>query len=594
MTRGADRTWPDDGGQTRLMASICQPPSVRRVALHWARFLLLVTILLAIRMRHRQFLTEYSADPLAAITQERIREFFPRAAPVGNARQRPGKRVLFDRSGQPVGYLIQTAPGSDHRIGFSGPTNVMIALTPDDRIVGIDLLASGDTKEHVERVLSDNAFLDSFTGLSREAAAARRDVDAVSGATLTSLAIQAAIIGRLGGGRPSLRFPDPVTVEEASLLFLRAASIERDPIHQSLWHIRDANGQGVGSILRTAPAADNIIGYQGPTDTWIGFGPDDRVVGIWPINSYDNDPYIGYVRADGHFLTMLNDRKLEELATLDLKDAEIEGVSGATMTSMAVAESVITAADEHRQALAAGSNSIEPKSLAPNMAAPSASWPRRDATTAAMVVAGLTIALTSLRRKKWLRISFQLLLIGILGLIQGDMLSQAMVVGWAQNGIPWRTAGGLFLLTVAALLVPLMTGPNVYCTHLCPHGAAQALLRNRFSWHLHVPLRWSRLLRIIPPLLIGWCILVAMVPLPLNLIAIEPFDAWLLSVAGWATITVALSGLAASLVVPMAYCRYGCPTGALLGYFKFKRHGRIWSTRDFAAILLLALTIALL
>ena len=59
-----------------------------------------------------------------------------------------------------------------------------------------------------------------------------------------------------------------------------------------------------------------------------------------------------------------------------------------------------------------------------------------------------------------------------------------------------------------------------------------------------------------------------MLSLPVSLVDIEPFDAWVFRVAGWATITVAIVGLVASLFVPMAYCRYGCPTGALLKFLQ--------------------------
>jgi hypothetical protein len=73
-----------------------------------------------------------------------------------------------------------------------------------------------------------------------------------------------------------------------------------------------------------------------------------------------------------------------------------------------------------------------------------------------------------------------------------------------------------------------------------------------------------------------------------NVNALEPFDAWLIRVAGWGTITVAVVGLIASLFVPMAYCRYGCPTGALLKFVRYAGHGDTFGRRDTAALLLVA------
>jgi hypothetical protein len=84
-----------------------------------------------------------------------------------------------------------------------------------------------------------------------------------------------------------------------------------------------------------------------------------------------------------------------------------------------------------------------------------------------------------------------------------------------------------------------------------------------------------------------------MLQAPFDLAGLEPFDAYVVRSAGWATIAVALAGLVASLFIPQAYCRYGCPTGALLEFVRSHgRHDR-FGRRDVAAALLLALALAL-
>jgi polyferredoxin len=249
------------------------------------------------------------------------------------------------------------------------------------------------------------------------------------------------------------------------------------------------------------------------------------------------------------------------------------------MTSQAVIEGVILAAKQYRPA--AASSSERGESLL--------NWSLRDAGTALIIFLGVVIGLTKLRGYKPLRILFQLLLITYLGVMNGDMISQAMLVGWAQSGVPWRNAGGLFLLTATALLLPITTRHNLYCTHLCPHGAAQQLLKNRLPWRIHLPGRFMLLLKLLPALLLTWCVLVSMTGLPFSLVDIEPFDAWVFRVAGWAPISVALIGLGASLFVPMAYCRYGCPTGALFGFLRWNAGSGHWSRRDSIALAIAAL-----
>ena len=64
---------------------------------------------------------------------------------------------------------------------------------------------------------------------------------------------------------------------------------------------------------------------------------------------------------------------------------------------------------------------------------------------------------------------------------------------------------------------------------------------------------------------------------------LEPFDGWVLKWAAPISATIALLGLVASLFVPQAYCRYGCPTGELLKFVKSgDRHDRLGS-RNWAA-----------
>jgi polyferredoxin len=183
------------------------------------------------------------------------------------------------------------------------------------------------------------------------------------------------------------------------------------------------------------------------------------------------------------------------------------------------------------------------------------------------------------------------LLVVYLGFLNGDMLSQALIVGWAQNGIPWRLGPGLVILSAAALLTPAVTKRQLYCHHICPYGAAQQLLRGRVSRRRRIARHWRRWLQLIPPVLLVLVVLTAMLHWPINLAGIEPFDAFLFWIAGTAALTIAVVGLAASALVPMAYCRFGCPTGAMLEYVRYQGQSDRFSRRDAlaAGLLLLAL-----
>jgi len=552
----------------------------RRIAIHIVRVMMFAVIILLIHLRAKQLLPKVGGTHLAPIDMEAIRTFFPEAEGLSAEPVGDDASAVLDADNTPLGYVVQTSPQCDSIVGFSGPTNTLLAFGEDDTLLGIAILSSGDTIDHVKHVKHNEAFMQAFDGLSWEEAAAHTEVDAVSEATLTSLAIHESILKRLGGEVTSLRFTDAPMLKQAQVLFPKASWVLPDPDDEARWYVRNGDIE-LGTIISTSPAADNETGYNGPTNTLIGLDLEEKVVGISIAKSYDNEPYVGYVQDDAYFLNSFNGKTLSELEELDLFEARVEGVSGATMTSLTAAEGLILAA-ARRQALAAELESkppVEPVApVAPRR--PLISWSWQDIGTAIIIGFGILFGLTSLKSMKKSRLVFQCVLIVYLGFVTGNMISQAMFVGWAKNGVPWRVAPGLLMLTVAAFLLPMATGRNIYCDHLCPHGAVQQLIKRRLKWQWKVPRKLSRAMLWLPGMLLVWCAVVALLALPFSLVDIEPFDAWVYEVAGWATITVAIVGLVASLFVPMAYCRYGCPTGALLKFLRFHGRSDCWTRRD--------------
>ena len=470
--------------------------------------------------------------------------------------------------------MIQTAPDSDPFLGFSGPTNLLVAFDTFDRIVGIDLLNSRDTRDHVELVRANSRFLTRWIGLTWDEAASRKSVDGVAGATLTSMAIVQGMQKRLGNSDIAQKFPKSLELSDAQQLFPNAKRIEQDRDVRSLWHVYDGSKISCGSILRTSPAADEVIGYQGPTETRIAIATDGSIVGLSIAASFDNEPYVGYVKGDAGFAAILKKYKIRQWSELDLKQAGIEGVSGATMTSLAIAQGFVETARRYESEQEAKTSNRSQRLTS--------FW--RSVSTFVIIAAGILIGLTSLRGRATVRVAFQVVLIGYLGFVNGDLLSLAMFHGWVQSGIPWQNALGLVVLAIAALAIPITFRTNIYCSHLCPHGAVQQLLPRRWKRKTKLPRLLSHTLLWIRPLLFAWVLAVSLFRLPFSLVDIEPFDAYSWRAAAWPTVLVAIVGIAFSLKVPMAYCRYGCATGALLNFVR--RHSRSdrWTRADWFAL----------
>ena len=51
---------------------------------------------------------------------------------------------------------------------------------------------------------------------------------------------------------------------------------------------------------------------------------------------------------------------------------------------------------------------------------------------------------------------------------------------------------------------------------------------------------------------------------------------------------IAVAGLIASLFVPLAYCKYGCPTGAVFKLLRFAGEGDRFGAKELGALIVVA------
>ncbi|MEM7308176.1 MAG: FAD:protein FMN transferase [Planctomycetota bacterium] len=501
------------------------------------------------------------------ISLAEARALFPAATRLGRYDAELDARVVLDARGAELGLVLRTAPAADALVGYAGPSDLLIGLGLDGRVSGARLRASADTAAHVADVAGEARFWEAFRGWL-PADEAPPPVDAVAGSTLTSLAMAEGVELRLAGRARSLRFPAPVELAEARRLIPGAAELAR---HDDGWiDVLGADGAALGALLRTSPAADNAHGYGGPTEALLAFGPARRAItGVALRRSYDTPEYVERVRGDAGFLAQLAGRTLAEWAEIDFEREGIEGVSGATRTSYGVADGI------RRRAEAA---------VAPPPRAARGRGPlRRNVSLLILVAAGLALGLGPWRRRRRLRLAWQMVLVGGLGLSLGDLLSLALLAGWSRHGVPWDSAPALVLLAAVALVVPWSSHRQVYCANLCPHGAVQEWLSAFRRLRRSPPPGLLRALRAAPWLLLVAAFTLAVLAPRFELAWLEPFDAWVLGLAAAASAAVLAAGLLASLFVPMGYCRYGCPTGALLRYVRTRGSSERLGRRDAAA-----------
>jgi thiamine biosynthesis lipoprotein ApbE/Na+-translocating ferredoxin:NAD+ oxidoreductase RnfG subunit len=524
--------------------------------------------------------TPLTESALTRLGLDDAKAFFPDAKRLKSG---PNQTLLVqDEHGNRLGRLVTTAPDADSILGYAGPSNVLVALDIHEKIVGTRILSSEDTPEHVDALRKEPAFGKSFKEW-RPTTQPTPKLEAYAGSTLTAYAIAESIQKRLSGNYVSLRFATPLSLKEVqSVGFPDATSFEPN-VPRLGWNlVRGPNRTHLGYVVRSSPSADEVIGYAGPSETLIAVESDGlRLRQVLLRTTYDTEEYVSRIKdqePDPQGRTFFKDLtkwNTREWAEFDFRKGELDTVAGATLTSYAIAKGLQTRFSDDAH------GGRREKQDAWQKLRTGALW--------CFLVGALLMTFTSWHGRPIVRTLWQILLVGGLGLWLGQLLSLSLFAGWARHGIPWAQAPALLFLGAVALLVPWGARRQLYCHHVCPHGAAQELLGGFKRLHVAVPTRWHAWLGKLPAIALAGAFLAALLWPRWNIGQIEPFDAWILGIGVAIPLTLAAVGLVASVAVPQAYCKYGCPTGALFKFVRSANQAETWGRRDTWAAGVLAL-----
>ncbi|MEZ6132430.1 MAG: FMN-binding protein [Planctomycetaceae bacterium] len=540
---------------------------------------LLLVIATAVRFTStRQLAERHGSAPQIKLSD--VQSLVPEASQLQPSEA--GQQAILDVQGNRVGFAITTLPAANRVKGYRGPSNVLLILNELSVVTAARLISSDDTVEHVEAIRNDRAFLSQFHGWTAGDTGSVNHIDATTGATLTSLAIAEGIAVRLGSEKPSLKFPDDLQQPDLQLVFKTTQALNLQPVSPIEATVVNSQNVVVGRVIRTGPLVDSIAGYQGPSEVVIAVDTAGKVTQLALRRTFDNQPYAGYLNDEPYFWKAFQKQSLEQLQHMDLEAAQVEGVSGATMTSMAVAETIVAAAGAYHEQQLRQQADRERRTLY---------WGVHDTGTVLILCGGMCVGLTRWRGRRRVRTVWNLILVIYFGLVTGNLISLAVIMGWAAGGIAWRLAPGLALVVLISLLLPPLTRRNLYCTHLCPHGAAQQLLKNRLRTTAQINPRWARRLTWLPGLILLLGVLATLFGRTWNLAAWEPFDAWIWYVAGTSSLILAVASLTLAAVIPMAWCRYGCATGRLLEYIRRTARSDQLTAADLAVAVLAAVSI---
>ena len=155
----------------------------------------------------------------------------------------------------------------------------------------------------------------------------------------------------------------------------------------------------------------------------------------------------------------------------------------------------------------------------------------------------------------------------VLGLWTGTFVSYTLFLRIFAGGVSLSAIGALaapLLMLIVALIYPLAGRSGHYCANVCPFGSAQELAGKLSRRKLRITPRVLKLLSVLRNLLWGVLMALLLTGTCTAWIDYELFTAFLYSSASvWVTVLAALF-LVLSVWVPRPYCRFVCPTGALV------------------------------
>ncbi len=323
--------------------------------------------------------------------------------------------------------------------------------------------------------------------------------------------------------------------EPVKELFSRGESVE-GPALVSV----DAEGN---QVINTAALEENIIGYGGKTPLLISLS-NSKIVSVEIGKNSETPEFLEAVTRSGLFDSW-DGLTLEQAAS-----HKVDVVSGATFTSEAVIKNVELASAQASGVVAGGNGFDFDISLK---------------SVIALLVIAFGVATTLLKiHNRWVKIALFALNVGVLGFWCGSFLSLSLLISWAANGVNVITSLLPLTLLIVAIVMPLFGRKGTYCAYHCPMGAAQELVSLSSKEKVRIKPEILKVLNKLRNTILALIFILMWAGVGFSIVDYEVFSAFLFESASTAVLVIALLALFLSLFVHRPYCRFVCPTGALL------------------------------
>ena len=314
-------------------------------------------------------------------------------------------------------------------------------------------------------------------------------------------------------------------------------------------------------VVNTKPLAKDVQGYGGPVPLKIHI-KDGKVATVEAEPNAESPDFFNRAK---ELLNHWQNKSVDEALA-----EEVDAVSGATFSSRAIIANMqrgLAYAKQHGQWGEDGSAGALGTSAPPiegnSVGALETSAPPIVALIAVLLGAVVPLFYNN-RRLHLVQLAVNVV---VLGLWTGTFVSYTLFLRIFAGGVSLSAIGALaapLLMLIVALIYPLAGRSGHYCANVCPFGSAQELAGKLSRRKLRITPRVLKLLSVLRNLLWGVLMALLLTGTCTAWIDYELFTAFLYSSASVWVIVLAALFLVLSVWVPRPYCRFVCPTGALI------------------------------
>lgn len=308
-------------------------------------------------------------------------------------------------------------------------------------------------------------------------------------------------------------------------------------------------------VVNTRVLAKDVQGYGGPVPLKIHIDKDGRLTAIEAEPNAESPSFFDHAK---ELFSRWQGKTIDEAMAED-----VDAVSGATFSSKAIIRNVqrgLAYAKQH--GLADGGKGAQEESAERTVAT---GWTLGSIVALIAVLLGAVVPLFTNNRR--LHLVLLVVNVVVLGLWTGTFVSYTLFLRLFAGGVSLSAIGTLaapLLMLIVALLYPLAGRSGHYCAHVCPFGSAQELAGKLSRRKLRIAPRVLRVLTALRNLLWGVLMALLLTGTCTAWIDYELFTAFIYSSASVWVIVLAVLFLVLSVWVPRPYCRFVCPTGALM------------------------------